>query len=87
MVIMIYGKEGCGKCESAKEKMVRLGLDYGYAHIEEHAGWRDDGTVEAMVHYTLEEDLPVISIDGDYMTYPVAMRALKAQRLRREEAQ
>jgi len=84
MTIRIYSKEGCGKCEAAKDKLRRLGYDYQEHdleyHVGPHDGWREDGSVEVMAAHTLMDTLPLIQVDGDFHDYPSAMRKLKGMR-------
>lgn len=84
MVIQVFSKPGCGKCEAAKDKLKRMGLEYaehnlGY-HIEHHDGWREDGSVEAMAAHTLLDTLPIFKVENDFHDYPSAMRELKKLR-------
>ena len=87
MKIHVYGKPGCGKCESAKAKLLRMKLEYtehnlGY-HIEHHEGWREDGSVEAMAAHTLLDTLPIFKINGEHYDYSGGMKKIK--QLRREK--
>jgi len=81
MKIVVYGKPGCGKCKSAKEKIKRLGYEYTSANIadytEHHEGWREDGSVGIKACYEAIATLPVIQIGFSYMGYPEAMKYLK----------
>ena len=84
MVIQVYSKPGCGKCEAAKSKIKMMGFDYqehnlSY-HIEHHDGWREDGSVEAMAAHTHLDTLPLIKVDDMFHDYPSAMRQLKKMR-------
>lgn len=81
MIIHVYGKPGCVKCEAAKEKLRKMGLAYtehdlAY-HTAIHEGWREDGSVEAMAAHTQMDTLPLISIGDTFYDYPSAMRRLK----------
>ena len=81
MVVQIYSKPGCGKCEAAKDKLNKLGIDYEERsleyHISHHDGWREDGSVEAMAAHTLLDTLPLFRVGEDFHDYPGAMRTLK----------
>ncbi len=82
MTIQVYGKQGCGICESAKSKLERLGFPYQAHDLEQftepHEGWRDDKSVDILVAYTLNDQrLPLIRIDDEYHDYPSAMKRLK----------
>ncbi len=90
MVIQIYSKAGCGKCEAAKDKLRKLGFRYEERdleyHISPHEGWRDDGSVDAMAAHTLLDTLPLIRIEDQFHDYPSAMRTLKSLRKSAPEA-
>ena len=85
MTIKVFSKENCGKCESAKEKIVKLGFTYNEHsleyHMELHDGWREDNTTDLMAYLTSKgkpkEQLPTIEIDGKYYDYPGATKKLK----------
>jgi len=88
MKIRFYSRPGCGKCESAKQKIKLLGFEYEEHtleyHITLHDGWRKDGTTELMAYLAYKGDpkvqLPTIQIDEKYFDYPGAMRELKKLR-------
>jgi glutaredoxin len=89
VTIDVYSKEGCKKCDSAKEKLVLMGFDYRSHELElllqAHDGWREDGSVEMLAAYaSIDNQIPVIRIDEDFHDYPGAMSRLKA--LRKEAA-
>lgn len=81
MTVHIYSKQGCGKCEAAKEKLARMGLSYEehdlQYHVEHHDGWRNDDSVEVMAAHTLMDTLPLIRVGEQFHDYPSAMRTLK----------
>lgn len=85
MRVCIYSKEGCGKCDAAKEKMEQLGIDYEEHkleyHITLHENWKNDGSVDLLAWCAEQgdpkEQLPTIQIDDDFFTYSAAMRRLK----------
>lgn len=84
MTINVYGKlkEHCGLCEAAKAKLKLMGVSFDSFEISEfttlHEGWREDDTVEVMAAYSDVDTLPIITIDGRGMSYPAAMKQLKA---------
>lgn len=82
MNIEVYSKPGCGKCKAAKSKLQMMGLPYQehdiQAYITPHEGWRTDGSTEVMAAHTLLDTLPIFRLDGEFCTYPQAMKALKA---------
>ena len=85
MSIKVYGMENCGKCEAAKDKLTRMGLEYEEHSLEYHTTlhdtWRDDNTVDVRVAYEIhEESVPLIEIEGEIYTYSQAMKVLKEQR-------
>ena len=79
--VHLFGKKGCGKCESAKDKLHRLGVTYKYHDIEYHSthheGWKEDGSTKAVAAYFEKDTLPIFCIDGVWHDYPGAMRELK----------
>lgn len=83
-MIKVYGKPGCGKCDAAKDKLKRMGLDYeehtlSY-HVEHHPGWRIDGSTEICAANALMDTMPLIEIEGKIYDYSAAMKVLKSQR-------
>ena len=84
-MIVVYGKEGCGKCEAAKEKLRRLGIDYEARDAAEamalHEGWREDGTADLRAaSEAFDGDLPLLRVGGVVYDYAGAMRAIKHRR-------
>jgi len=81
VVIEVYSKKGCGKCEAAKDKLRKMGFAYDERdlsyYIQPHEGWREDGSVEAMAAHTQMDTLPLIRINQEFHDYPSAMRTLK----------
>ena len=82
MQVVIYAKEGCGICKSAKEKFEMMEIpfevkDVAY-HTTWHEGWKDDGSIEVLTEYSRrDQHIPLILIDGKWHDYPSAMRFLK----------
>lgn len=81
-MVRIYGKEECGKCEAAKEKLTRLGVEYEFVYADEIMTpyhWMIDPQEarEVQAIYSQTDTLPIIRIDDTYHTYPEAMAALK----------
>lgn len=80
-MVHVYGKNGCKICESAKEKLSLMGVEFGVQNLDEkiapHDGWRDDKTLDLMASYAMFDTLPLIEVDGVVYDYPGAMRALK----------
>lgn len=77
-MITLYGKEGCGLCKAAGEKLDALGLQWQKRDL--FAGdWRADerGWTQAMAAHAQTGALPIIDVGGLCMTYPQAMKALK----------
>jgi len=94
MVVHVYGKAGCGKCENAKSNLVnRLGLNPGYTDItniltgDVPENWRDGEYVDILAAYSHLEDLPLVRVgDDEITTYPKAMKELKRQLKESKEA-
>ena len=84
VTIRVYSKDGCGKCEAAKDKLKRMGLEYQEHdleyHVAHHEGWREDGSVAVMAAHSLMDTLPLIQLGEDFHDYPSAMRKLKEMR-------
>ncbi|MHC4914576.1 MAG: glutaredoxin domain-containing protein [Planctomycetota bacterium] len=80
-MIKVYGKNGCGLCEAAKDKLQKMGVKYEALNLtdftELHDGWRDDNSCEVLAAYMLIDKLPLVQINDRYMDYPSAMRQLK----------
>lgn len=83
MTIEVYGKKGCGKCEAAKDKLRRMGIDFREFDLAQfitpHAEWRTDGSVDLMAAHTLLDTLPLLKVGDEITDYKGAMRLLKAQ--------
>ena len=88
MIIQIYTKPGCGICEYAKDKLIKLGLAYEERNLEYHTqyheGWREDGSVEAMAAHLFFDSLPLFKIDGEFYTYRCAMCILRKKQEEKE---
>lgn len=89
MTIHVYSKPGCGKCEAAKDKLKRMGMEYvehelGY-HVSFHEGWREDGSVEVMAAHTQLDTMPLLKIDNKFYNYSAAMKELKGHAVRVQE--
>jgi len=80
-MVRVYGKPDCGLCEAAKQKLAAMAVPFEARDIRpytiHHNGWRTNGSVDILAVYTQSGTLPVIEIDGEYMTYPEAMRRLR----------
>ncbi len=82
MVISVYSKKGCGKCEAAKDKIRKMGYAYeehdlAY-HVAPHDGWREDGSVAVMAAHSQLDTMPLIRVGEEIHDYPGAMKALKS---------
>ena len=80
--VVVYGKENCGLCNAAKDKLKILGVPFKFKEIEPlvelHSGWRKDESVNLMAAYQMNEhQLPIVSVDGLFLSYPLAMAKLK----------
>jgi len=85
MNIIVYGKPGCKKCDSAKEKLDKMGLPYEFkflpALVVWHEGWREDESVALLAESTLRDgDMPIIWINGRFYSYSEAMKDIKEAR-------
>ena len=81
MLVRVYGKDKCALCDAAKGKLCLMGIPYEFRqladYIKPHDGWRDDESVEVLACYSDIDTMPVITVDGRAMSYPVAMGLLK----------
>jgi hypothetical protein len=91
-VIVVAGKTGCGPCEAAKAKLVRLGIPYMFVDMLAEmmaptAIWRETDLAGAVAQYEMHDRnvLPWLRIDGEWLTYPESMLALR-KRLAATEA-
>jgi len=86
--IVLFGKKGCGKCESAEEKLKRMKLLYHKRDYEvltndpvpwsKAAGVERMELIEAGVVWAWDDgDFPIFVIDGKGMSYPQAMKLIK----------
>ena len=85
MIVTVYSKQGCGVCNAAKGKLNLMGVDHEERDVEAllalHDGWRGDESVElSAASAMLEGAVPILHVDGKYLSYPAAMRALKSQK-------
>jgi glutaredoxin len=85
--VAIFGKPGCGKCDSAKKNFATMGVEFEYYNVEEITegeNWRENGAVIVSAGLAwIGNDLPLVLIDDFPYTYPGAVRFLKS--LRREQ--
>ena len=82
MKIVVYSKEDCGICESAKDKLKIMKLPFEIRDFDTIGlvveGWRTNGAVDALAYSTLNGGMaPIILIDGVAHNYSGAMSALK----------
>ena len=81
MIVKLYGKDNCKKCDAAKDKLAKMKIKYEYhdalVHSELHDGWRENHSVEFKAVYSHTETLPVLVIDGKGYSYNEAMKELK----------
>jgi hypothetical protein len=84
MVVAVYGKKGCKLCDSAKQKLDIMHVDYSVHELADslkpHDGWRDDHTVELMTAHTFLDKMPLIRVDSTVYDYPNAIKEIKRLR-------
>jgi len=85
MQIVLYGKKNCGLCASAEDKLKRMKLEYEKHDIEyygmPHEGWRTDRSIDVMaMHCLINQQIPMLVVDGKPYSYTAAMRVIKAAR-------
>jgi len=91
-MVRVYGRSGCGKCTSLKEKLELLGVSFESRDVDVfmdgHEGWRTDGSVDLMTHIcTIETKdmvdghipIPIVEMDGEFYAYSQAIKELKAK--------
>jgi hypothetical protein len=75
----------CGKCESAKDKLKRLDIQYKELPYKQyttwHEGWEDDGSVEVLAARSFygEHAVPLIQAEGRMFDYPGFMKEVKGR--------
>ena len=82
LTITVFGKEGCGKCVAACDKLQRMGFVFEYYTLLGAQSTPMARTALTLWAYLGESELPIIVIDdGIYdpiaFTYPEAMKVLK----------
>jgi len=79
--VTVYGKDNCKFCSLAKDKLQMMEVPFRFEQIapytDHHEGWRTDRSVEILAAYRMHETLPIIHIDGLFLTYPETMRYIK----------
>lgn len=80
--VVVAGKKGCKLCDAAKQKLGMMEIPYRFVDMEAFPDdWREIDLTEPMALYNLHDTLPWLRIDGKWMGYPEAMKAI---RLRQE---
>ena len=84
---VVYGREKCGICESAADKLKLLNIPFKKEDIDKfievHEGWQNDDSIEVLTAMCKQnKNIPVIKLDlgnGEikYTSYPEAMAILK----------
>lgn len=84
MGIRVFGKVGCGKCDSCKKNLGRLGLLFESIDITEWldgsppGNWQERNLHNVLAAYYHLEDLPLLQINDEEITsYPAGMRRIK----------
>ena len=80
--VIVYGKDGCGICMAAAEKLAAMGVPFRKVdaglRLEYHEGWKDDDSIEVSSAYgAMDGRLPILLVGGEYLDYPRAMRRVK----------
>jgi glutaredoxin len=84
---VLYGREKCGICKSAADKLKLLDVPFKKEDIDKfievHEGWQSDDSIEVLTAMCKQnKNIPVIKLDlGDgqvrFTSYPEAMAILK----------
>jgi len=83
--VKVYGLPNCQKCESAKDKLRRFGIEYEEKSYKDfvtpHPGWRDDESVQIVAARSFfgTSHVPLIKRNGSVHDYPGFMKWLKQQ--------
>ena len=85
MVVEIYGKQDCGLCSAAKDKMRIMKIPCEVFDVEEiklvHPGWRTDGAVTRLANLAFNDfKIPTVVVDGAPYRYSAAMARLKGMK-------
>lgn len=86
MLVYIYSKKGCGRCDKAKDKLknhfkVEFKNKNLSEYVEFHDGWREDGSISVLAHWAAcNRAVPMIVIDDNSYDYAGAMRELKRRK-------
>jgi len=85
MNVELYGKQGCKLCADAEKKLKLMKVSYDKFDIEyygaPHDGWREDKTMDVMaMHCLINNQIPMVVVDGRPYPYTAAMRAIKEAR-------
>jgi len=84
-VVTVYGRENCKFCSLAKDKLQMMEIPFKSEPIDQymnlHEGWRTDRSIEVLAAYRLKETMPIIQIDGLFLSYPETMRHIKQKQV------
>ena len=85
MDVELYGKKDCGLCASAEDKLKRMKVPYTKYDIDYfsdlHEGWREDQSTTVMAHHCLiNQQIPMLIVNGKAYNYTGAMKAIKEAR-------
>ena len=85
MTIELYGKKDCKLCADAEKKLQLMRVEYTKYDIEYfgalHEGWREDESTTVMAHHCLvNQQIPMLIVDGKAYNYTGAMKAIKGAR-------
>ena len=80
--VELYGRDNCGLCRAAAEKLDLLKVPYEKKPIDPmmqlHEGWQVDDSVSVLAAYhTYGQTLPILRVGNEFLSYPDAMRRLK----------
>lgn len=77
MIINVWGKEGCSKCELLCSLIKHL--DYKYYHMQDITDiWLDHGdeALDVQAKYCMVDELPIVAIDGRAYSFDEALDLL-----------
>jgi len=82
-MVTVFTKEGCLKCDAAKEKLQLLSIPYEEKPYEAytvfHDGWEEDGSVDVLAarSYFGSNNVPIIKDGNKFFDYPGYMKYIK----------
>jgi len=82
VTVFVVGKQNCGVCDSAKQKLELMKIPYTFLDADAagdiHDGWREDHSILALAALNFSNNtIPTIVVDYHVFGYSEAMAYLK----------